>query len=95
MTGIRFQSWEHFLYYVQNREGIAPGAGWSNVSILSDADYLEADEWEGLQKMLSAADYEELAGKKHTIEVRSFRMPEESGRMIFYAVGEDDGGGYL
>lgn len=46
--------------------------------------------------MLSAADYEELAGKKHTIEVRSFRMPEESGRIIFYAVGEEDGdGGYL
>jgi hypothetical protein len=81
---------------VQNREGITPGAGWSNVSILSDADYLEADEWEGLQKMLSAADYEELTGKKHTIEVRSFRMPEESGRMIFYAVGEEDAdGGYL
>ena len=96
MTGIRFHSWEHFLYYVQNREGIAPGAGWSNVSILSDADYLEADEWEGLQKMLSAADYEELTGKKHTIEVRSFRMSEESGRMIFYAVGEEDrDGGYL
>lgn len=96
MTGIRFQSWEHFLYYVQNREGITPGAGWSNVSILSDADYLEADEWEGLRKMLSAADYEELAGKKHTIEVRSFRMPKESGQMIFYAVGEEDrDGGYL
>ena len=96
MTGIRFQSWEHFLYYVQNREGIVPGAVWSNASILFDADYLEVDEWEGFQKMLSAADYEELTAKKRTIEVRSFHMPKESRQMIFYAVGEEDGdGGYL
>ena len=42
MTGIRFQSWEHFLYYVQNREGIAPGAGRSNVSYAGEYFF---DSW--------------------------------------------------
>ena len=96
MAGIRFQSWEHFLHYVQKKERIVQVEEWGNASELFDADYLEADEWEGIQKILSAADYEELTGKKRTIEVRSFRMPEENSRMIFYTVGEEDGdGSYL
>lgn len=96
MAGIRFRSWEHFLHYVQKKERIVQVAEWGNASELFDADYLEADEWEGIQKMLSAADYEELTGKKCTIEVRSFRMAERNERMIFYAVGEgEEGGGYL
>ncbi len=96
MTGIRFQSWEYFQRYVQKKEKIAQEKEWSNASGLFDVDYLEADEWEGLQRMLSAADYEELTDKKRVVEVRSFHVPEETGRMIFYAAGEEDTeGGYL
>ncbi len=96
MTGIRFQSWEYFLCYVQKREKTAQEKEWSNTSKLFDVDYLEADEWEGLQKMLSVTDYEELTAEKRVAEVRSFHVPEETGRMIFYSVGEEDTeGGYL
>lgn len=96
MMGIRFQSWEHFLRYVQKREKIAQEKEWGNASGLFDVDYLESDEWEGIQKILSATDYEELTAEKRVAEVRSFHMPEETGRMIFYSVGEEDTeGGYL
>lgn len=96
MTGIRFQSWEYFQRYVQKREKTAQEKEWSNASGMFDADYLEADEWEGIQKMLSATDYEELTAEKRGVEVRSFQVPEETGRMIFYSVGEEDTeGGYL
>ena len=93
MAGIQFQSWEHFLHYVQKKERIVQIPEWSNDSELFDADYLEADEWDGLQKMLSSDDYEELTGKRRTIEVRSFRISEENNWMIFYAAGEDIGDG--
>ena len=43
MTGIRFQSWEHFQRYVQKREKIAQEKEWSNVSGLFDVDYLDGD----------------------------------------------------
>lgn len=96
MIGIRFQSWEHFQQYVQKREKIGQGKEWSNASSRFDVAYLEADEWEGVHKMLSAADYEELTAGKGVVEVRSFHAPEEIGRMIFYSVGkEDTGGSYL
>lgn len=92
MTGIRFQSWERFLNYVQKKEGIVTKAKYNSIN----TEYLKADEWKRFQKTLPTADYDELAKNKNKIEIRSFCIPEKTDQMIFYGVGkEDETGGYL
>lgn len=96
MCGIKFQSWERFLYYAQNNEEIVPGADWGKASWMFDVDYLEADEWEPLQKILPENAYKRLVMESCTVEVRSFRMQEENDQLIFYSAGEGlEDGGYL
>lgn len=86
MTGIRFQSWERFLNYVQKKEGIVTKAKYNSIN----TECLKANEWEHLQKTLPTADYHELAKNKNKIEIRSFCIPEKTGQLIFYAVGNED-----
>ncbi|MDE6433965.1 MAG: hypothetical protein K2L07_07010 [Lachnospiraceae bacterium] len=87
MTGIRFQSWESFLHYMQKREGIVQGIEWNSAS--GQADYLDVNEWERLQKILPVADCERLTEDKPAMEVRAFRIPGENSRKVFYAAGEE------
>lgn len=86
MTGIRFQSWERFLIYAQKKEGIEQETECNCIN----AGCLKADEWEHLQKALPATDYDELAKNKNKIGIKSFCIPEKTGQLIFYAVGNKD-----
>ena len=69
---------------------------WRKAAELWDMDDLEPGEWKGMEKILSPSNYEELAMRLGTVEVRSFRLPFESDGMIFYAAGKEEGdGGYF
>lgn len=96
MTGVRFKDWETFLRYVGSQEKMKHKEEWRKATELWDMDDLEPGEWKGMEKILSPSDYEELAMRLGTVEVRSFRLPFESDGMIFYAAGKEEGdGGYF
>lgn len=96
MTGVRFKDWETFLRYVGSQEKMKHKEEWRKATELWDMDDLEPGEWKGMEKILSPSDYEELAMRFGTVEVRSYRLPFESDRMIFYAAGKEEGdGGYF
>lgn len=96
MTGVRFKDWETFLRYVGSQEKMKHKEEWRKAVELWDMDDLEPGEWKGMEKILSPSDYEELAMRFGTVEVRSYRLPFESDRMIFYAAGKEEGdGGYF
>lgn len=96
MTGVRFKDWETFLRYVGSQEKMKHKEEWRKAAELWDMDDLEPGEWKGMEKILSPSDYEELAMRLGTVEVRSFRLPFESDGMIFYAAGKEEGdGGYF
>ena len=91
MTGIRFKDWETFLRYVGSQEKMKHKEEWRKAVELWDMDDLEPGEWKGMEKILSPSNYEELAMRLGTVEVRSFRLPFESDGMIFYAAGKEEG----
>ena len=96
MTGVRFKDWETFLRYVGSQEKMKHKEEWRKAAELWDMDDLEPGEWKGMEKILSPSNYEELAMRLGTVEVRSFRLPFESDGMIFYAAGKEEGdGGYF
>ena len=96
MTGVRFKDWETFLRYVGSQEKMKHKEEWRKATELWDMDDLEPGEWKGMEKILSPSNYEELAMRLGTVEVRSFRLPFESDGMIFYAAGKEEGdGGYF
>ena len=96
MTGVRFKDWETFLRYVGSQEKMKHKEEWRKAVELWDIDDLEPGEWKGMEKILSPSNYEELALRLGTVEVRSFRLPFESDGMIFYAAGKEEGdGGYF
>lgn len=96
MTGVRFKDWETFLRYVGSQEKMKHKEEWRKAVELWDMDDLEPREWKGMEKILSPSNYEELAMRLGTVEVRSFRLPFESDGMIFYAAGKEEGdGGYF
>ena len=96
MTGARFKDWETFLRYVGSEEKMKHKEEWRKAAELWDMDDLEPGEWKGMEKILSPSNYEELAMRFGTVEVRSYRLPFESDRMIFYAAGKEEGdGGYF
>lgn len=96
MTGVRFKDWETFLRYVGSQEKMKHKEEWRKATELWDMDDLESGEWKGMEKILSPSDYEELAMRFGTVEVRSYWLPFESDRMIFYAAGKEEGdGGYF
>lgn len=78
MTGIRFQSWERFLNYVQKKEGIVTKANYNSIN----AECLKANVWEHLQKTLPTSDYDELTKNKNKIGIRSFCISEKIGQLI-------------
>lgn len=96
MTGVRFKDWETFLRYVGSQEKMKHKEEWRKATELWDMDDLEPGEWKGMEKILSPSNYEELAMRLGTVEVRSFRLPFESDGMIIYAAGKEEGdGGYF
>ena len=96
MMGVRFKDWETFLRYVGSQEKMKHKEEWRKAVELWDIDDLELGEWKGMEKILSPSNYEELAMRLGTVEVRSFRLPFESDGMIFYAAGKEEGdGGYF
>lgn len=96
MTGIRFQSWERFLYYVQKKEKMEQKTGANNNSKPWKAEHLKADEWKWLQKALSFVDCEERTKEKSRIEIKSFSLTEKGNQIVFFAAGKEcKEGGYF
>lgn len=94
MRGVLFRNWEAFTESVRIREGIEKGEGWEEACKLFDVDELEADEWEGLRKMLSEEEYTCFSENRSIIEVRSFCLNCGKNRTVIYAAGEEEEGQY-
>lgn len=90
MDGTLFQSWESFLGFVREKETDIINADWENANYLFDVDYLQADEWEGFEKILEGPVYQKITARGYTLELRSAVLQEHPDHIIFYAVGEEN-----